>query len=586
MGISRTQFREAVNKFYTKNDLYKLFKVYFIDLIAEGYIGLNMGIFEVSLITEESNKSKFLELMDQVFLKKENFLNAFSSFPKDVQEVFEKIAWDGKYIIKERDLYFKKGREFSNDVQLKDKYRFFKYGYGVKKEEYLYLDNDIVRWYREFLPRIKECYIYPSEKYKDLNRDSNEKIILEDIVNYFKFFADGKIELSSSGKILKSSKSSMCKYCNIKEYYQDEKDLSFLKTETIALFFFLLKDEYLNISYLKASNIKNIVNDFLDGKIIKDKNSVYIRLYLNYLKGVNKILKNNNEIKRGITTIKEALMEMPDNKMVNVDNIINYIIYNDKFIEVLDVKSVYDNIYINEANYERTKITSYFNYKNYIIEPFIKSVLFILSALGVIEIFYTLPSNKNSLYLKHGYLSKFEGIKAIKFTELGRYIFDRVDTYAFKEEEEGIAVLEEDRLIITLIGDSPIKILFLESIGTKISSNKYKVSENSFLKKIKMKDQYYDKVNEFKEKISLNFSEIWVEFFEKMEKRVNGIEVINDYKVLKLKDDKELINFIVKNKEIGKLILKAENFHILIKKENIEKFSEILKENGYYFEDM
>lgn len=586
MGISRTQFREAVNKFYTKNDLYKLFKVYLIDLIAEGYIGLNMGIFEVSLITEESNKSKFLELMDQVFLKKENFLNAFSSFPKDVQEVFEKIAWDGKYIIKERDLYFKKGREFSNDVQLKDKYRFFKYGYGVKKEEYLYLDNDIVRWYREFLPRIKECYIYPSEKYKDLNRDSNEKIILEDIVNYFKFFVDGKIELSSSGKILKSSKSSMSKYCNIKEYYQDEKDLSFLKTETIALFFFLLKDEYLNISYLKASNIKNIVNDFLDGKIIKDKNSVYIRLYLNYLKGVNKILKNNNEIKRGITTIKEALMEIPDNKMVNVDNIINYIIYNDKFIEVLDVKSVYDNIYINEANYERTKITSYFNYRNYIIEPFIKSVLFILSALGVIEIFYTLPSNKNSLYLKHGYLSKFEGIKAIKFTELGRYIFDRVDTYAFKEEEEGIAVLEEDRLIITLIGDSPIKILFLESIGTKISSNKYKVSENSFLKKIKMKNQYYDKVNEFKEKISLNFSEIWVEFFEKMEKRVNGIEVINDYKVLKLKDDKELINFIVKNKEIGKLILKAEDFHILIKKENIEKFSEILKENGYYFEDM
>lgn len=586
MGISRTQFREAVNKFYTKNDLYKLFKVYLIDLIAEGCIGLNMGIFEVSLITEESNKSKFLELMDQVFLKKENFLNAFSSFPKDVQEVFEKIAWDGKYIIKERDLYFKKGREFSNDVQLKDKYRFFKYGYGVKKEEYLYLDNDIVRWYREFLPRIKECYIYPSEKYKDLNRDSNEKIILEDIVNYFKFFVDGKIELSSSGKILKSSKSSMSKYCNIKEYYQDEKDLSFLKTETIALFFFLLKDEYLNISYLKASNIKNIVNDFLDGKIIKDKNSVYIRLYLNYLKGVNKILKNNNEIKRGITTIKEALMEIPDNKMVNVDNIINYIIYNDKFIEVLDVKSVYDNIYINEANYERTKITSYFNYRNYIIEPFIKSVLFILSALGVIEIFYTLPSNKNSLYLKHGYLSKFEGIKAIKFTELGRYIFDRVDTYAFKEEEEGIAVLEEDRLIITLIGDSPIKILFLESIGTKISSNKYKVSENSFLKKIKMKNQYYDKVNEFKEKISLNFSEIWVEFFEKMEKRVNGIEVINDYKVLKLKDDKELINFIVKNKEIGKLILKAEDFHILIKKENIEKFSEILKENGYYFEDM
>ncbi|MFK4785350.1 hypothetical protein [Fusobacterium sp. MFO224] len=586
MGISRTQFREAIDKFYSKSDLYKLFKVYFIDLIAEGYIGLNMGIFEVSLITEESKKSKFLELMDQIFLKKESFLNVFFTLPKEIQDIFVKIAWDGKYIIKERDLFFKEGREFSNDIELKDEYGFFKYGYEVKKEEYLYLDNDIVRWYRDFLPRTKECYIYPSEKYNKLSKDSNEKIILEDIGNYFNFFADDKIELSSSGKVLKSSKNNMCKYCNIKEYYVDEKDLSFLKTETIALFFFLLKEEYLNMSYLKASNIKIIVNDFLEGKNIKDKNSVYVRLYLNYLKGVNKISKNNSEVKRGIQTIKEALMEMPDDKMVNVDNIINYIIYNDKFIEILDIKSVYNNIYINEANYERTKITSYFNYRNYIIEPFIKSVLFILSVLGVIEIFYKLPSNKNALYLKHGYLSKFDGIKAIKFTELGRYIFDRVDRYDFKEEEEGRAILEEDRLIVTLIGESPIKILFLETIGTKISSNKYKLSEDSFFRKVKNREDFYFKINEFKEKISSDFSQVWAEFFKKMENRISAIKVVEDYKVLKLGNDKELVNFIIKNKEISKLILKAEEFHILIKEENIEKFSEILKENGYYFENM
>lgn len=586
MGISRKEFRDAIEEFYTKEDLYKLFKVYFIDLIAEGYIGLNMDIFKISLITEVSNKSKFLELMDQIFLKKENFTSIFSTFPDDIQEIFKKIAWEGKYIIKERDIYFKKGREFSNDVELKDKYRFFKYGYGVKKEEYLYLDNDIVRWYREFLPKIKECYIYPSEKYINLKRDSNEKVILEDMGNYFKFFDDGKIELSSSGKILKSSKNNMSKYCNIKEYYEDEKDLNYLKTETIALFFFLLKDEYLNTSYLKARNIKSIVNDFLEGKNIKDKNSVYIRLYLNYLKGANKILRNHNEIKRAIRTIKEVFLEIPDEKIVNVENIINYIIFNDKFIEILDVKSVYESIYINEANYERTKISSYFNYKNYIIEPFIKSVLFILSVLGAIEIYYTLPSDKNSLYLKHGYLSKFDGIKAIRLTELGKYIFGRVEIYKFKEEEEGRIILEEDRLIVTFIGDSPIKILFLESIGVKVSTNKYKITEDSFLKKIKSKEDFYQKIDEFKEKISSDFSEIWKEFFTKLERKMNSIEIVEDYKVLKLNKDKELVDFILKNEAIKKIILKAEEFHILIKKENFEKFLEILKEKGYFLENM
>ena len=56
--------------------------------------------------------------------------------------------------------------------------------------------------------------------------------------------------------------------------------------------------------------------------------------------------------------------------MINLflsENIIKYILYRDKFIEILDINDVYENIYINEANYERTKILSYFKYKAYII---------------------------------------------------------------------------------------------------------------------------------------------------------------------------------------------------------------------------
>ena len=118
---------------------------------------------------------------------------------------------------------------------------------------------------------------------------------------------------------------------------------------------------------------------------------------------------------------------------------------------------------------------------------FIKSILFILSALGVLEVYYDLPSENNALYLKHGYLSKFDGLKAVKFTALGKYIFDRQEKYNFKEEEEGTAVLEDDRLIITIIGDSPVKVLFLESIGIRIADNKFKITQESFLKKVSSK---------------------------------------------------------------------------------------------------
>lgn len=583
MAISKTRFREALNKFYTKDELFRLFKKYFLNWIAEGYIGSNLGLFEISLITADSNKNKFLDLIEQVFSKKEIFLTIFNTLPKDIQDMFVTIAWEGKMPITDREKFQEPGKEFTTSIDLKDEYLFFKIGEGVKKDEYLYIDNDIIRMYRPFLPKVRDYFIYSIQENDKLLKDNNENSIVENLSSYFNFFNDGKLQLSNSGKLLKASKNDMCRYCNIKEYYTDAKDLDFLKTETIALFFFLIKKEFLTREYFRITNLKNIIKDFLDGKNIKSENSVYISLYLNYLKGVKKIDKDNEEIKRAIGSVRDALLEMPDDKPVSVENIIKYILYRDKFIEILDIKDVYENIYINEANYERTKILSYFKYKAYIIEPFIKSILFILSAFGVLEIYYDLPSENNALYLKHGYLSKFDGLKAIKFTKLGKYIFDREEKYDFKEEEEGQAILEDDRLIITIIGDSPVKVLFLESIGIRIAENKFKITQESFLKKVSSKKVLLEKIDEFKKKIEHNLNDLWKTFFKELLKKMEYVQLVPDYRVLKLEQDKNLINIITKDRRLSNVILKAENFHILIKEQDIEKLAEILKENGYFF---
>ena len=55
MGISKDRFREALNEFYPKDILFRLYNRYFLDWIAEGYIGSNLGLFEISLICENSN---------------------------------------------------------------------------------------------------------------------------------------------------------------------------------------------------------------------------------------------------------------------------------------------------------------------------------------------------------------------------------------------------------------------------------------------------------------------------------------------------------------------------------------------------
>ena len=134
------------------------------------------------------------------------------------------------------------------------------------------MDYDFIRVIRQFMVKPPEYNIIPLTKIEECLVNNNEKELAENLKIYFDFYKQGGIVLSNSGKILKESKVNMKKYCNINEYYENSKDLDFLKTETIALFFFLVKEKYMNEEYFRVSNIKKIVQDFLNGELIQGIN--------------------------------------------------------------------------------------------------------------------------------------------------------------------------------------------------------------------------------------------------------------------------------------------------------------------------
>lgn len=55
--------------------------------------------------------------------------------------------------------------------------------------------------YRPFLPKVRDYYIYSVPENPKLLRDNNESCIVENLTSYFNFFNDGKLQLSSSGKL-------------------------------------------------------------------------------------------------------------------------------------------------------------------------------------------------------------------------------------------------------------------------------------------------------------------------------------------------------------------------------------------------
>ncbi|MGL5231839.1 MAG: hypothetical protein ACRCXY_08635 [Fusobacteriaceae bacterium] len=586
--LKKESFGDVLRESYPKDILFKLFKTYFLEWIAEGFIGSNLGLFEISMITENSNHQTFIDLIDQMY-KPQNFEHIYSILPEEIQTVYNNIAWNGKHYIKDnRKQYLKQENSFNIVKDLKDEYLFFKAEKDYKKEEYLTLDYEIIRRIRKLLPnKPKDYVIVPVENPYTAFKSNDEKVFMENIKLYYDFYKQGGLSLSTSGKILKESKISMKKYCNINEYYDEEnKDLQYLKTETIALFFYLMKDDFLNYNTFKVSNIKDLVLSFLSGDIIKDEKFHYCFLYLNYLKGLKNIENSDEKIKRGLGTILKIIKEFPATTLydptISIHNIVKRIVLQDDFIEIIDLEIASNSLYINEANYERTRITCYDKYLSYIITPFVKSVFFILGTLGVVELMYDHPSSNNCLYLKNGHLSKYDGLKFVKLTEFGKYIFGIVDEYDFKDlKEEGEVHLDEDHLIVTILGEAPSKSMFFEKISQKISHNKFKISHDTFLKDISTTEDLEKRILAFKEKITGFMFSHWETFFEDLITKSDFINIIPEYLVLKLKDDSNLLSILSKDSRFKPLFLKGENYHIIVKNSDFDKLSLLFKEYGY-----
>ena len=71
-------------------------------------------------------------------------------------------------------------------------------------------------------------------------------------------------------------------------------------------------------------------------------------------------------------------------------------------------------------------------------------------------------------------------------------------------------------------------------------------------------------------------------FLWNLEKKFNSVKIEDDYVILKLEDNKELIQTVIKDSRFKKLSLKAEEYHLLVKKENLKEVIKIFSEYGYY----
>ncbi|MDM8526200.1 HEAT repeat domain-containing protein [Desulfococcaceae bacterium HSG8] len=559
-------------------------------------------------------KRELVRMFARVCSDEEHFRKFLSFLPEDVKKILNTLIWEGgeRPVKKfEKKLNIKiitvKKIPFGNMTRdiVHDNYALFnvrrKFLYsgsnGSSYKYYLYLHDDLSKLFRKYLPLPSDAGLIPLDTIEksDFTYEDKDQIISQ-IKLFHSYVHQGNLAFSkSTGKILVSSLRQMVSYCNIGEFYDDkDKLLQYMKTRLII-------DFLVNAGKEPIDNplefLKKLFTDFFIGKA---SGGYKLNELLYHLKGIHNLRSGYHEQshrknERVVRTSLWALVKkLPVSQWISIENLLHYCFYRDVSLEIVSKGFAERYLSFNRgyeedggySGYEQVNIVPAL-YRDALLTPFIKGVMFLFAGFGVLDIAYDLPENEHLREKDSKYLSIFDGLKYIRMTKRGAYVTGLTDGYDVEiREEEATAILDENRLMITMKGRDRLKTLALEKIGKRISDNCYKVDYSSFLKECYSKQDIRQKIKMFRERISSEPPRIWREFIDKILDRTDPVNIRKTMNVYKLKPDKELITLVAKDEILKRYILKAENYHILVDSKNLSRVKARLEEFGYFTDNI
>ena len=192
---------------YNYETLISLYNRYFIEWIADGIIGKDLNIFDISSIgTKDENREKDYEtlknLINEIFSDEKVFNVIYKTFPEKVKEIFSYTIWKKNYPIEfnELEVYFNISNKFdAASFTLKDEYLFFKVLNNPNNQgKELVLDYKIARLLRKYTDKKPSEYFIEAENNEnEINfkfyKDNNEYEFINNMNFYLDFFNSGEV---------------------------------------------------------------------------------------------------------------------------------------------------------------------------------------------------------------------------------------------------------------------------------------------------------------------------------------------------------------------------------------------------------
>lgn len=613
--ILKKQIKELtayLDRQYNADVLTKIYKRYIQDILPLDLTidsppkisFLNRGKTLAQPKKRQPRKPEVLDALVKIYTNRELFQQLLKNMPDIEAKIFQKVIWEEWVDIADLEEEF--GVQLIVEVkpypsahytirQLKDEFLLFWTDhnnhlglYHNRQPKNFFLPTEILTVLR------KICDAPPDYQLKGVASLPQTDFIYEvkdgifrEICSALAFIEQGFVEYTKHGKPTKKSLRDMINGCRLREFYPDsDKDLGTLQAELLILF-------------LETKNLPNIHDDPLIQvrklfDLFRQETKINLAsIMLSHLKGLGNIYLGENMLDLvSRENICHVLKSFPPHQWVSVDNawrgcigmglsivpIKEYDSGRYLYQDLVTRGRTYQDWYQNDRLYADRN-----NYRQLVVEPYFKGSLFLLGTLGVIDLAYDRPYHAKLHRLGKEYISVYDGLKYVRVSPLGAYLLGNTKNYEYQAVGDSAKILlDEDRLLITIYGENPLKSMLVNKLADQISDNRFLVSNASFLKECRTKTDIEAKIQMFRDHIESKPPHHWEDFFDRLLANIDPFKRCGDMIVFQLKkQDAGMIAMVVRDPILKKMVFKAEDYHLMIKKSNALKFRQRLEELGF-----
>jgi hypothetical protein len=213
--------------------------------------------------------------------------------------------------------------------------------------------------------------------------------------------------------------------------------------------------------------------------------------------------------------------------------------------------------------------------------PLFKAYCYLFAALGVLEISQAVPPWTRTLNKKSRPVSPYDSLKTFRVTEFGKWCLGLTKKRPVRAITEYQAIADKDLLLVTVQGNSLERTIYLDKIGRKLGSNRWRISPDSFIAGCTEKKHLEERIAKFKALIDPNPAPHWLALFEKTLNRAGLFDhPLAGMLLYQLPAGRNTVEELLGDPELRTLIYRAEGGLIVVPEKNLKKFQALLNAHG------